>query len=294
MKPKRAEKTRAMARAVLSAVVLVFLGAVLWPPLAIAQTVRYVDNIGSCEGLTPCYTTIMDAVNAAQSSDIIDVFPAVYQENIVIQGSLVGVRKDNIVLRAHDAALKPVIAPASGDAVSINVAAQVQVLNCVIEGGVRIDSPTSHGWVVQGNRIRGGLAVHTAPGGTVRDNTFVGGGVSGDLNSSRIENNTLVDGGILLVELGERPENNTIQDNVLRRGGIDLNAPASGNTITSNFVSGNTGDGIVVGVALHGSVNVIQGNTSIENGGCDINDRSTGGNTWADNRFGTKCGNATD
>jgi len=48
-------------------------------------------------------------------------------------------------------------------------------------------------------------------------------------------------------------------------------------------------------VPLQGGVNVIEDNTSVENAGCDINDRSRdGGNTWKNNRFGTRCGAATD
>lgn len=292
MKHKRAEKTRAMTRAVLSAVVLVFPGVVLWPPLAVAQTVRYVDNIGSCEGLTPCYTTIMDAVNAAQSSDTVEVFPGVYPETVSI------VSRGNIVLRAHDATLKPVISPSSGNAgVMINASPRIEVLDFVIEGDVQIGSPASTGYVIHGNWIRGSVSSHAARGGAVTDNTFVGGGLAGDLNSSHIEGNTFVHGGIRLSELSQRPDDNVIRDNVLRGGGIILDAPApAGNTIESNFVSGNAGDGIRIGVALQGGgVNVIRDNTSIENSGCDINDLGNdNGNTWTNNRFATKCGHATD
>jgi hypothetical protein len=51
----------------------------------------------------------MDAVNAASPSDVIAVFPGVYPETVVIpQG------KDNLVLKARNEALMPVIAvPAS-------------------------------------------------------------------------------------------------------------------------------------------------------------------------------------
>ena len=63
--------------------------------------------------------------------------------------------------------------------------------------------------------------------------------------------------------------------------------------IVANFVSGSPGDGISIGVLNHGSVNVIERNTSVENAGCDVNDRSDGGNTWTNNRFGTSCGAAS-
>lgn len=58
-----------MKRLVVPAVVLVFLGALPGTQDAVAQTVHYVDNIRTCDGLLPCYTAIMDAVNAAAPSD---------------------------------------------------------------------------------------------------------------------------------------------------------------------------------------------------------------------------------
>ncbi len=80
-----------------------------------------------------------------------------------------------------------------------------------------------------------------------------------------------------------------VRRNVLRGGGISLTG--AGNTIKSNFVSGAGGTGISL---LHAFSNVIRNNTSIENGGCDINDTLGGGNIWTKNRFGTKCGDAAE
>ena len=277
-----------MNRSVLPAVVLVFLGALLWQQRAVAQTVHYVDNIRTCDGLTPCYTTIMDAVNAAAGGDFIEVFASVYHETVAFSS------KGNIVLKAHVPALKPVIAAPSGNAIEITASPTVQVLNFVIEApngrGVSIGGPVSSGYVIQGNRIKAGgdgIASLGAPGGTVRDNAFLGNGISGDLNSSLIEGNTFIDAGISLFEGGERADDNVVRRNVLRGGGISLTG--AGNTIKSNFVSGGTGISL-----LHAFSNVIRNNTSIENGGCDINDTLGGGNTWRNNRFGTKCGDATE
>src|SRR5437879_4285662 len=94
-----------MTRPIRPAALLVFLGALLGSQPAVAQTVRYVDNLRTCDGLAPCYSTIMDAVNAAASGDSIEVFPGVYHEAVVFSA------KDRIVLKAHDEALRPVIAP---------------------------------------------------------------------------------------------------------------------------------------------------------------------------------------
>ena len=168
------------------------------------------------------------------------------------------------------------IAPSAGNGVSILAAPRVQVLNFVIEApniAVSIGGPLSSGYVIQNNWIQG-LRSQAARNGTVKGNTFVG-------------------AGIFLGEFSQRPDDNLIRRNLVRRGGIDLNAPTSGNAIVANFVSGSSGDGISIGVILHGGVNVIERNTSVENAGCDVNDRSDGGNTWTNNRFGTSCGAAS-
>lgn len=246
------------------------------------------DNIAACHGRSPCFSTITDAVNAAVPGDTVEVFPGVYHETVTFDS------KGNLMLKARQPALKPVIAPLSGNGVVILASPQVQVLNLVIESGVSIGGPLSSGYVIQGNQINGGVFSSGPRGGTVKHNTFIGGGLSGDLNASVIEGNTFVDAGILLVEAAQSPDDNLIERNVLRRGGIAVNAPATGNTIASNFVSGNTGDGISVGVPLHGGANLIHGNTSIENTNCDINDPSTDGrNKWRNNRFRTACGAAS-
>src|SRR5882724_7475652 len=107
------ERGRAMNRHIFSAIVFVFFGALLWSPQAGAQLVRYVDNVETCSGLVPCYPTIMDAVNAAAPSDSISVFPGVYHEEVVIAS------KDGLMLRAHTAALKPVITAPLGSEIAV-------------------------------------------------------------------------------------------------------------------------------------------------------------------------------
>ena len=231
-----------MSRSTILAVVTMLVGSLLPLQRAGAQMVHFVDNTRGCEGRTPCYSTITDAVAAAAPFDTIAVFPGVYHETVAFEGP----SKGDITLRSHGR-VKPVIAPSAGNGVSILAAPRVQVLNFVIEApstAVSIGGPLSSGYVIQ-------------------------------------------------FEGAQRPEDNLIRRNLVRRGGIDLNAPASGNTIVANFVSGSPGDGISIGVLNHGSVNVIERNTSVENAGCDVNDRSDGGNTWTNNRFGTSCGAAS-
>jgi hypothetical protein len=278
----------AMNRSTILAVLTALAGSLL-PQGAGAQMVHFVDNIRACEGRTPCYSTITDAVTAASPFDTIAVFSGVYHEAVAFEGP----SKGDITLRSQGG-VKPVIAPSSGPGVTILAAPRVQVLNLVIEAqntaAVSIGGPGSSGYVIQNNWLNG-LTSQAARNGTVKGNTFVGSGLSGDLNASVIEGNRFVGAGIFLGEFFQRPDGNLIRRNLLRRGAIDLNAAASGNTIVANFVSGSAGDGISVGVALHGGVNVIERNTSVENAGCDANDRSSdGGNTWRNNRFGTSCG----
>ena len=279
-----------MSRSTILAVVTMLVGSLLPLQRAGAQMVHFVDNIRGCEGRTPCYSTITDAVAAAAPFDTIAVFPGVYHETVAFEGP----SKGDITLRSHGR-VKPVIAPSAGNGVSILAAPRVQVLNFVIEApstAVSIGGPLSSGYVIQNNWLNG-LTSGAAREATVKNNTFVGAGIRADLNASVIEGNRFVGAGIFLFEGAQRPEDNLIRRNLVRRGGIDLNAPASGNTIVANFVSGSPGDGISIGVLNHGSVNVIERNTSVENAGCDVNDRSDGGNTWTNNRFGTSCGAAS-
>lgn len=281
-----------MNRSTILAVLTALVGSLLPLQEASAQMVHFVDNVRTCEGRTPCYSTITDAVTAASPFDTIAVFPGIYHETVAFEGP----SKGDITLRSHGR-VKPVIAPSAGNGVTILAAPRVQVLNFVIEApntAVSIGGPLSSGYVIQNNWLNG-LTSRAAREGTVKNNTFVGAGLFGDLNASVIEGNRFVGAGIFLSEFFQSPNDNLIRRNLVRRGAIDLNAPASGNTIVANFVSGSPGDGISIGVVLHGGVNVIERNTSVENAGCDANDRSSGGgNTWRNNRLGTSCGAIPD
>ena len=288
-----------MNRSVLPAVVLVFLGALLWQQRAVAQTVHYVDNIRTCEGLTPCYTAIMDAVNAAAAPDTIEVFPGVYHEAVVFSS------KGPIVLKAHDEALPPVIAapPGANNAVAISASTGVQVRRFILEApegaGVAVNGGGPSGTVVQGNLVRAlsGVTFRASDSCTASGNTVLGGGISlSSGNHCLVEGNTLEGAGIVLGGDPSGVKDTLIQQNVVREGGITLSGKnLKGNTVEANFVSASAADGIVLHVTNGGPANVVQENTSIENTGCDIDDSSTGTtNAWANNRFATKCGAATE
>jgi hypothetical protein len=326
------------------ALTAVFPGVVLSNEQAAAQTVHYVDNLGDCEGLAPCYPAIMDAVTAAVPSDSIEVFPGVYHEAVVFDGP-----KDHITLRARaqsvaGEALRPVIVAPNP---TITLLAQgVQMRNFVIEGGVLAYPPGTVDAVLHGNVIgNAGVYFFGCARSTVTENSIVGGftvaatyqssrcvfednTVDGDLGiggsdhsnrntvvrrnvvrggsisfppaglyGARIESNRVEGGRILLSVLGI--DETLIRYNVVRGGGIELRMWAAGpmgrNRIEANFVSGSAGDGIsIYSSPFYGGDNLITGNTSVDNAGCDLKDDTPPGaphqNTWKNNRFRTKCG----
>jgi len=265
-----------MKRSMRPTMILVFLGALLASQPAAAQTVHYVDNIGTCNGLAPCSSTIMDAVNAAASGDSIEVFPGVYHEAVVFEG------KGNIVLRGHVEALRPVIAAPDGkDAVSILATPDVQVLNFVLvapEGaGVMALAGASRNTVIHGNLVKAlrGISLAVSVSCMVSNNTVLGGGIMlRGASGCLVDGNTVNDASINLSERGIGSRSNRIQRNVVRRGGISLGFTdygGGGNIVESNFVSGSSRSGPEIR-AVNTNGNIVQNNTSIENAGCDINE----------------------
>src|SRR5438093_6434600 len=67
--PRRVLMSTAKGR-LLVAVVGVLLGVLVWQQPA-AATQLYVDNVRTCAGQTPCYPTIMAAVNVAVAGDTV-------------------------------------------------------------------------------------------------------------------------------------------------------------------------------------------------------------------------------
>ena len=196
-----------------------------------------------------------------------------------------------------------------------------------VTGGIRLGS--CHSSTVKDNSVFGGIDLGVSPGycvvdgNTVSDtgirfaysdylstfnvishNVVVGGDILAfeavRLLNNRVESN-LVEGGSIKLSAIRSVSDTVIRRNVVRGGGIVLavlerHGGLIGNTIISNFVSGSGGDGLFVD-SHDGGDTLIRNNTSTENAGCDINDSATSGvanNTWAGNRFVTKCGAATD
>ena len=244
---------------------LMALPALAWPQQAVAQTTLYVDNVRACAGLAPCYSTIMNAVLAAVPFDSIEVFPGVYHESVVFDAT-----KNNIVLRAHSKALKPVIeAPSGGNnAVTIRVSSGVQVLNFVLEApegaGVATEGFSSD-VLVQGNVIKSQLGV-SAPVGSAQviHNTVQGGGITTTGLGCVVARNTVSDGTIELTELSG-PRDCVIRNNVVRNGGISLQGRMVSNTIASNIVDG--GSITLAGGSAHSPTDNIVRHNVVRGGG---------------------------
>jgi hypothetical protein len=241
------------------------LSAVAWPEQSVAQTTLYVDNVRACGGLSPCYSTIMNAVSAAVPFDTIEVFPGVYHESVVFDAS-----KNNIVLRARNKALKPVIEALSGrnNAVTIQASSGVQVLNFVLQApegaGVSTEGFSSD-VLVQGNVITSRFGV-SAPVGSAQviHNTVQGGGITTTGAGCVVARNTVSDGTIQLTELSG-PRDCLIGNNRVRNGGISLQGRMVNNTIASNIVEG--GNITLAGGAAHSPIDNMVRHNVVRAGG---------------------------
>lgn len=105
-----------VARRALGAVSLVMLLAGRQPAAAQPPLI-YVDAAGTCDGNTPCYLTVQDGVNHADSMHgVVVIYPGLYAEsvNLDLMGSAVGGMPDDITLLST--ALLPLVNPASAPA----------------------------------------------------------------------------------------------------------------------------------------------------------------------------------
>jgi hypothetical protein len=115
-----------------------------------AQIVHYVDNIRDRAGLTPCHSTLTDAVNAAAPSDSIEVFPCVHREAVAVAS------KDHIAIKARDVSLRAVIAPPSGanNAITVTDSPGLQIVGFILvapeAAGARVCCG-SNGVAIRGN-----------------------------------------------------------------------------------------------------------------------------------------------
>jgi hypothetical protein len=249
-------------------------------PGTVHAAVSYVDIMTQCAGLTPCYATIMDAVQDSIPPATIEVFPGVYHEAVTV------VARGDIQLRPHGTGARPVIAaPALLSAVTIIDSPGFVLSGFIVESpdaaGVAVHGGGSSSVVLEANYIRSvqGVFFDSVSACVARDNIIDGGGL--DLGGSRgcvVEGNT-VHGRIAFDEgLGCGPRDNQVRSNVVLGAGIALSGRcASTNAIISNSLVGG-------GIEVSGSdatANLVRGNV-VRGGGIALN-RQVAVNTVEDN-----------
>ena len=175
------------------------------------------------------------------------------------------------------------------------------MLDFFLEGGLQGCCGGLDDIVIVGNFVNGDIELISARTCTVSKNIVIGGRIHLDtVFNCLVEKNIVSGGGISLFPTRGDGYGNLIRHNVLRGGGISWGSgddTMTFNTVEANFVSGGFGIGIN---SAHGreSGNIFRRNTSVENTPCDIFDTVLNGspniNTWKNNRFFIKCGDATD
>jgi hypothetical protein len=222
---------------------------------------RFVDNIGTCRGLKPCYQTVIDAIAASRAGDFIRIFPGVYRESIVIDST-----RRNMILMAFFPAQMPFIAAPEGSSNAITIEAPgVQIRNLIIEApGAAVTNDVADGGVgtlIMATTIAGRLTFNDCSLLRIFNNSILGSiQISGSMNNCQIATNTINggvandDGSFTTIDLnagGTIMQNVQIHNNVVRGGGIHLAGaqPALRNHIESNFVEGG-------GIVLSGDMSV--------------------------------------
>ena len=52
------------------------------PAQGMADTVRYVATLGACTGMPTCYATIQEAIDAADSGDVLEIATGTYSARL--------------------------------------------------------------------------------------------------------------------------------------------------------------------------------------------------------------------
>jgi hypothetical protein len=196
-------------------------------PPAAAQVVHYVDMLGACGGQMPCYSTILEAWNAASAADTIAVFPGLYP-GVTLSG------KSDISIQAalEDEEARPVIAP---PALTLQGVVNVRVADFVIAGAVTVYG--GFNVTLERNRVTS-IWFSVGGGATLQGNTVTPGSIrierpAGDF---LIEQN-VVQGGIVLGMGEEAVMRGIIRANIVLGGGVSIvGETVRGNTIELNWI----------------------------------------------------------
>jgi len=184
----------------------------------------YVDDSGDAD-----FTSIQASVTAASAGDTIIVKDGTYNENIIVDKSL--------VIRSENGSAQTIIQAANSNADVINITAA----NVTIDG-------------------------FTLSGATAMDKAGIK--ISGSSSSSCTVRNNISTGNNLGISIQGNAANNTVSNNVVTqsgRYGINL-SNTTGNSITGNTCSNNTaGSGFAIYLADNANNNTVSGNISESN-----------------------------
>jgi len=218
---------------------------------AAAEVTFYVDNLRSCAGFTPCFTTIQGAVDAAGPDTAIEVFPGVYREAVRVFA------KTGLELRPHGAVGPVIAAPAASSALQIIQSPGARVSGFIVEApdgvGIGVAGGASVSPTVEDNFIRsaGGLRFNAVDGCVARRNTVAGGSLYGGGGRQCVLEDNVVEGNISFDESGTcGARNNIVRGNLVSGGDIGF----SGRCTENNLIESNRVDG--GGIDLQGSIGV--------------------------------------
>jgi parallel beta-helix repeat protein len=219
----------------------------------------YVDDDGICGGNSPCYTTVQDGVDAANSGDMVYVYSGTYSERVSIAKSdlvLTGENRNGTIIDAGD----------SGSVISI-------------DGALGARNVEISGFTVRNGQF--GIRAELSSNLTITDNS---------IRDNRYFNPMHTSAGIYLLA----SVNNTITNNdVSNNGQNPLGAGiylhySSSNIIGNNNISSNYRHGILLESSSHNDIadNILTDNVFYGMNLISSNDNAISGNylstyTWA-------------
>ena len=278
--------TAALALAALVAVASVWLASP-----ARAATPVYADGAGSCAGLTPCFTTIQEAVdNAGPPPAEVFVFPGTYPESVDLSdmGSDIAGAPGDITLTTVDASGAPApgtasVEPASGDAIVNTVSP--------FPGGITID-----GFNVT-SPDDSGVDVDTDTGAVTITNVTANGSffegvdvdtVSGDITATNVTTNDNDDNGL---DLGSDSGDVSV-DGATANGNSFNGVSAESSSGTANISGASASNNGDEGIQGNSDVSVSVSDSFAEGNGDDGIDIETAGDATVTNS--TSNGNSDE
>jgi len=247
-------------------------------------TIRYVAPGGSCGGASPCYSTVQDAVDAAQPEDEIRVAAGTYTgiNNYGGLAQVVYVDKSLTIRGGYTTSNWNTPYPE----------ASPTELNATIQGRVMVVTGTVD-VIVEGLRLTygnaDGLGGHGSSGTDAGAGLYIRGAVV-SINHSEVLSSAVSDGnggGVYLYGGSLDMDSSTIQGNSAANGG-GLAIYKSTVALADSHISHNTGTTMLSsggGLFMDDSTATIRNNTFADN------DATQGGGLWVEDSEGTLSGN---